>query len=259
MIFRIFNKAKPLPPLTEACIKLADFENLLEFADLQTSNNSTRIDNRAIALFVIIMGAAGHFVNGLMNPEDKVWKEVWHYLRDTNLDVITAETIVWITFLMSRLKRAEEKNDHEMFERIGTFTVSMAEKLAQEMIEKTTGFDFSAKWHERLKFYNEQLETRREDAIPNAFASIVLQSAGRRSLAEPLKAIGPLQASFTVWVPLTAKVLIFISTMPSGFFNRTRTCYGVGPNASRTTMMISTTKHHPHPNVRSSGYSTSSH
>jgi hypothetical protein len=109
MIFRIFGKAKPLPPLTEACIKLADFENLVKFADIQTSNNSTSIDNRAIALFAIIMGAAGHFVSDLKNPQDKVWKEVWHYLRDTNLDVITAEAMVWITFLMNQLWRAEQK------------------------------------------------------------------------------------------------------------------------------------------------------
>src|SRR5262249_15720221 len=117
MIFSIFGKAKPLPPLTEACIKLASFENLLEFADIQTRNNSTSIDNRAIALLVIVMGAAGHFVDGLRNPQDKVWEKVWHYLRDTNLDVITAETLVWIKFLMAQLWHAEK--DHEIFERIG--------------------------------------------------------------------------------------------------------------------------------------------
>lgn len=216
MIFSIFSKAKPLPPLTEACIKLADSENLLKFADIQTSNNSTNIDNRAIALFVIIMGAAGHFVDNLRNPQDKVWKEVWHYLRDTNLDVITAETMVWITFLMTQLWRAEQKKDHEMFERIGYGTCASATRLALDMIEAQTRFDFKAIWSERIKFYRENLKAS-SSAIPEAFATVVLESAGRRSLAEPLKMIGILQAP-PEWIPLAAKVMIFFSTMPTGFY-----------------------------------------
>jgi hypothetical protein len=217
MIFSIFGKANRLPPLTEACIKLADFENLLKFADIQTSNNATRLDNRAVALFVIIMGAAGHFVNDLKNPQDKVWKEVWHHLRDTNLDVITAETMVWITFLMAQLWRAEQKNDHGMFERIGYGTHTLAAKLALDMIEAQTGFDFRAEWSERMTFYRQELKAARSGAICDAFASVVLRSAGRRSLAEPLKTIGPLQEP-PEWIPLVAKVMIFFSTMPPGFY-----------------------------------------
>jgi hypothetical protein len=217
MIFSIFDKAKPPPPLTKACIKLADFENLLKFVDIQTSNNATSIDNRAVALFAIIMGAAGHFVNGLWNPQDKVWKEVQRYLRDTNPDVITAETMVWITFLMAQLWRAEQKKDHEMFERIGYVTFASATRLALEMIEAQTGFDFKADWTERMNFYREKLKEARSGAISEAFASVVLLSAGRRSLANPLKTIEPLQEP-PEWIPLAAKVMIFFSTMPSGFY-----------------------------------------
>lgn len=218
MIFSIFRKAKSLPPLTETCIKLADFENLLKFADIQTSKNATNIDNRAIALSATIMGAAGHFIYDLKNPQAKVWKDVWHYLRDTNLDVITAETMVWITFLMAQLCRAEQKSDPEMFERIGGYSTNvMAKTLALGMIEKCTGFDFEDKGKERGKFYFKESETRQSGALCNAFASVVLRSAGRRSLAEPLKTIGVLQEP-PEWIPLAAQVMIFYSTMPSGFY-----------------------------------------
>jgi hypothetical protein len=216
-MFGSFKRKPPLPPLTEACIKLADFENLMNFADIQTRNNLTSIDNRAIALFLIIMGAAGHFVSGLKNPQDNLWKEVWRYLRETNLDVITAETMVWVMFLMAQLWRAEQKRDRETFKRISYGTYTSATRLALDMIEAQTGFDFKAGWTERMKFYKEELGKARSGAISDAFASIVLQSAGRRSLAEPLKTIAPLQAP-PEWLPLAAKVMIFFSTMPSGFY-----------------------------------------
>ena len=38
------------------------------------------------------------------------------YLRNTNLDVIAAEAIVWITFLMAKLRKADRKKNAEMFE-----------------------------------------------------------------------------------------------------------------------------------------------
>ena len=43
MVFSIFGKTKRVPPLTGACIKLANPENLIEFADSQTRNNATTI------------------------------------------------------------------------------------------------------------------------------------------------------------------------------------------------------------------------
>lgn len=229
MIFGIFGKAKRLPPLTEACIKLADFENLASFVDTQTIENSTSIDNRAIGLFAVIMGAAGHFVDDLRNPQDKVWKEVWHHLRDTNLDVITAETLVWITFLMRRLRLAEKNKDDEMFERIGSVTVPIATKLLLDMIQEQTGFDFKANWGERTKLYAEALSSTRRDEIWEAFASVVLLSSGRRSLAEQLKAISFLQEP-PEWIPLAFKVKAFYSTMPKGFFESYKRMLLLWPN-----------------------------
>jgi hypothetical protein len=219
VIFSIFRKAKPPPPpLTEICLKLANLENLERFVDERTRRSDTSIDNRAVALSAIIWAAAGNFVDGLRNSKDKVWKEVWHYLRDTDLDVLTAETIVWIAFLMTQLCRAEQKSDPEMFERIGGYgTNVMAKNLALGMIERCTGFDFEAKGKERGNFYFEELEGRQSGALSNAFASVVLRSAGRRSLAEPLKTIGVLQEP-PEWIPLAAQVMIFYSTMPSGFY-----------------------------------------
>jgi hypothetical protein len=104
-----------------------------------------------------------------------------------------------------------------MYERIGYGTCTLATRLALDMIEAQTGFDFKANWIERMKLYREELKSPRPGAICDSFASVVLLSAGRRSFAEPLKTIGPLQEP-PEWIPLAGKVMIFFSTMPSGFY-----------------------------------------
>src|SRR5262249_52481568 len=95
-----------------------------------------------------IMAAAGHFVEKLRWDRNRMWEGSRRYLRDTNLDVITAEAIAWIHFLMMRFWRAEQKKDHEMFERIGYGTSFTTSQLALSMIEKQTGYDFKARWIE---------------------------------------------------------------------------------------------------------------
>ena len=49
------------------------------------------------------------------------------------------------------------------------------------------------------------------------FASIVLHSVGRQSLAEPMKDLGPVPLVLE-WAPLSIQVTIFFSTMPSAYY-----------------------------------------
>src|SRR5450631_3005770 len=99
MFFGLFGKTKP-PSFTASCLKISTPENLQKFADSMTISTSGRIDRRAVVLYSVIMATAGHFVGGLRWDRQAGWEGSRRYLRDTNLDVITAEAVVWIHFLM---------------------------------------------------------------------------------------------------------------------------------------------------------------
>jgi hypothetical protein len=103
----------------------------------------SKIGKAAVILSLVIMAAAGHFVRGLRWDGQKggVIRGSRHCLRDTNLDVITAETIIWIHFLMMEFLKAE---DHEILEWIGYGTSPNALELTLGVIERETGFDFKA-------------------------------------------------------------------------------------------------------------------
>jgi hypothetical protein len=125
----------------------------------------------------------------------------------------SAEAIVWIHFLVERFWLADQKKDHEMFERVGLGTFQLAFELTLGLIEKRTGCDFRARWIESRKLYLEAMKERGRSSEP--FATAMLRSVGCRSLAEPLKTVDPLSLWTTA---LDLKVSIFFSTMPSAFY-----------------------------------------
>jgi hypothetical protein len=215
MIFGIFGNTKPPPPLTAFCTKLSAPANLQKLADSMTTGTSSSIDKRAIVLSLVIMAAAGHFVGGLRWDRQKgMCQGSKQYLRHTNLDVITAEAIVWIHFLMGQFWKADQKKDHDMFERVGYVTTFTASRLALDMIETHTGCDFKARAIERRRLY---LEAMKDGSVSyEPFATVVLRSVGCRSLAEPLKTVEPLPP--LEWTPLAMNVGIFYSTMPQAFY-----------------------------------------
>jgi hypothetical protein len=215
MILGLFNKPKP-PPLTAFCTRLSEPPPTnLKFAGSIITNNSTNLDNRAIVLSVVIMAAAGNFVGDLQSNKLPMFKELRQLLRDTNLDVITAEAINWIALLMFQLWRNDKKKDPEIYERIGQFTFSRANRLVFGMIESQTGFDFKARTDETTKLYSQSLK---DGKLVEAFASVVFRSIGRRSLAAPLKTTAgqPLEL---VWGTINIVVSIFFSTMPHAFYD----------------------------------------
>ena len=201
--------------------------NLTEFVDRILTITPASIDSRAAVLSQLIMMAAGHFVGESLQWDEQkgMWEGSRQYLRDTNLDVITAEAIVWITFLMGEFWRAEQKKDREMFERIGYVTVSTAGRLALQTIESKTAFDFTARATESRKLYLDR-KILADIAVKDAaafmfvepFASVLLRSVGCQSLAEPPKTpIGPLPP--LEWTPINIAVSIFFSSIPSGFYD----------------------------------------
>jgi hypothetical protein len=226
-MFGIFDRRPKQPPLTEYCTWLSEPANFLKAANAMAADPSTDDHIRAKLLSLVIMGAAGKF--DLRGQE--MSEGLRHYFRDTDLDVITAEAIVWIFVLMMRLCRADQKKDRETInhgyplERIGYGTFPMALRLVMGMIEAKTGFDFREEGIERRKMYREALERGPSHvegaAYVEPFASVVLGSVGRRSLADPIKNFAQLpllEQPFAPWTMLCAYVGIFCSNIPPGFY-----------------------------------------
>jgi hypothetical protein len=130
--------------------------------------------------------------------------------------VITAETIVWLEFLMGEFWKAERKKDREMYERIGYVTTAMAGRMALTMIKSETGFDFVARAIESRKLY---IQSVKDGTLSEAFASVVLRSVGCKSLADPVAPVRPPHRTPPEWTPISLLVGIFFSTIPSGYYD----------------------------------------
>ena len=143
-----------------------------------------------------------------------MWKSSRRYLRDTNLDVITAEAIVWVHSLLGKLWLNDAVKDHETIERIGALTFLVASKMALHMVKARTGFGFEKEATERRKFYFEELKDHK---IVEAFATVLLRSVGRISLAEPLRTVDGLSPPLE-WMPLVHNVNTFFATMPLEYY-----------------------------------------
>ena len=211
MIFGMF--AKEQSPLAAFCTELSVPENLIRVAGIETTKASSGIDKRAVVLSLTIMAAAGFFVERF-RWDRGVWKSSRRYLRGTNLDVITAEAIVWLHSLLGKLWLNDVLKDHEMIERIGPLTFFAASKIALHMVEAKTGFDFEKEAIERRKFYSDGLK---DHNIVEAFATVLLRSVGRMSLAEPLRTVDELLPPLE-WMPLVLNVNTFFATMPLGYY-----------------------------------------
>jgi hypothetical protein len=129
----IFREKQSSFPLTELCSKvgMAAIEDLV-----QTVDPSDELKRAKILCYFIMYGAAD-FVNDSLDAErNEIWEES-HLLADTNKDVLTAETITWLSFLMGRLWSAER--DYEIRERVGYLTLTQTNQLCLSFINETTG------------------------------------------------------------------------------------------------------------------------
>jgi hypothetical protein len=82
------------------------------------------------------------------------------------------------------------------------------------MIKAKTGFDFDKEAIERRKLYSEGLKDHK---IVEAFATVLLRSVGRMSLAEPQRTVDELLPPLE-WMPLVLNVNNFFATMPLGYY-----------------------------------------
>jgi hypothetical protein len=214
MMFGIFGRAKR-PPLTEFCMRLSEGENLVKSANaMYADNSSSAIDRQAIPLALVTMAAAGDFVTNF-RWEKAMWEDSHRFLRRTNLDVITAEAVAWIFFLMRNFCENDLKTQSDMMRTgrydaysdplldIGQNTFPTAREIVLSMIERQTGFNFNKTVMTRRRRYQEAMASGED--VASVFASILLHSVGRQSLADPMKDLGrvPLIAE---WSPLSLSV-----------------------------------------------------
>ena len=225
MMFSIFGRAKR-PPLTKFCTWLSAPATLLSTANAMYVGSSSGIDKRAIILSLVIVAAAGQFVGGLRWDQNKrMWEGSRRYLQNTNLDVITAEAIVWMYFLMRRLFETERDKEAELIRagrlrspavlNIPQHTFPTASQIVLNEIEKWSGVDFKETGIGRGKRYEDALKEGEDISL--VFASVVLHSVGRQSLADPMKDLGPAPLA-AEWSPLSLNVTLFFSTMPLAFY-----------------------------------------
>ena len=89
-------------------------------------------------------------------------------------------------------------------------------RIKRQSAIAATGFDFKATKYfaERFRYYQEAAKDGSVSFEP--FATIVLKSAGRQSLADPLKDTGPFPPP--EWIPLSLNVATFFATMPPKYY-----------------------------------------
>jgi len=212
MLRGLFRPKTPLTPLTDHCVKLSMPDTLSELAHSMPRPPSS-IDARAVVLSMVIMAAAGDFMKELRWETTGEWRDSAYFLRSTNLDRITAETLVWLSFLMRQFWFADRTRDPKMFELIGLATVKVAdERVIPGFIKDFTGVAFADR-RDRGTYYRRAMQTK---TIHKAFTSVVLRSVGCRSLLSPEGRIVPQPPE---WTPLKAYVTTFFLTKPEAFYD----------------------------------------
>jgi hypothetical protein len=208
MLPRFLTSKKIATPLTDLCSRV----NLQVILDtVETDDPADPMKRAKVLSFLMMMGAA-EIVRSLKWEKSKTWKGSSHFFRETNMDVITAEALIWISYLTAQLWKAER--DHEMLSRVGSLTFTHANELTLSIIEEATGVDFKDRAVESRKLYiATQVEGRDE---VGAFAGRVIASVGCKSLADPLRLPSLPRLEDTV---LCLGIYVFYASRRMTFYN----------------------------------------
>jgi len=228
MLFGIFGRAKP-PPLTAFCKRLTDANEFPKVAKNRAVDRSVKVNKRDLLLSYLVMGAAGNLVVQLDRGLDG--DSSLRFLEGTNLDVVTAEAIIWNHALLMWLWKTERKKNPKMLEGVDDSIFIEALKMILETIAAETGFDFKEAAIEREKLYYEAINERN---VPESFAIVLAQSLGRQSLAEPRKRVDPLSVSPAKWVPVNLQLNAFFTAMPKAYYESFKNCLNEWPTIERS-------------------------
>src|SRR5574337_1565440 len=101
-----FKKKRPPSPLSDLCAKCSQ-----EFiADFIRTGDPEDENKREMLLCYLIMHGADRFINCDLNPEkSEFWANSPSIVTDSNKDVLMAETLMWLCFLMGRAWESDKK------------------------------------------------------------------------------------------------------------------------------------------------------
>jgi hypothetical protein len=98
-----FRKKRPLSDLCGKCSQ----EFIANF--IQSGDQENEL-NRAQLLSYLIMYGADNFITRDLNPEkSEIWFNYKSIVTDSNKDVLMAETIIWLCFLIGRLWTSDKR------------------------------------------------------------------------------------------------------------------------------------------------------
>jgi hypothetical protein len=144
-----FRKKRPPSPLSDLCGKCSQ-EFIAHFIQSGDPENNS---NRVLLLSYLIMYGADHFITRDLNPEkSEIWFNHKSIVTDSNKDVLMAETIMWLCFLIGRLWTSDKEYEiRERWIRERWVTLTHTNKLLVSTISDLTKVDFHNRASRRPK------------------------------------------------------------------------------------------------------------
>jgi hypothetical protein len=172
-------------------------------------------------LSYLMMYGADHFITRDLNPEkSEIWFNHKSIVTDSNKDVLMAETIVWLGFLIGRLWTSDKEYEiREQWIRERVVTLTHTNKLLVSIISDFTKVDFHNRAVEGRTLYLAS-EKERGD-LHEVFAGRLITCLENKSLSESPKEINPAMAimmPIDLTVRLHCAVSIFFATMPQAIY-----------------------------------------
>jgi hypothetical protein len=211
---------------------MSEVPDFLWVLDQQTKQCRKDISPRATPLAFATLALAGHFVGKSLHwDRTKAWESSDQFFRNTNLDVITAEAIIWIGRIMGDLYTAEADNERPTSFLTASLTKRYAFHFLEDAIKTHTGVDFSNRAEQSREVYRADHILRERPKHVDDFVTTILRCRGCQSLAEPLKPVPrPSMVPLVATTQLTANVMIFFTTMPLGFYKTFKKFLGEFPD-----------------------------
>ena len=145
-----FRKKCPQSPLSDLCGKCSQefIANFIQSGDLENELA------RAELLSYLIMYGAEHFITRDLDPDkSEIWFNHESIVTDSNKDVLMAETIVWLGFLIGRLWKSDKEYEGEWWKREAWATLPHTNKLLVSIISDLTKVDFHNRAIEGRRLY----------------------------------------------------------------------------------------------------------
>jgi hypothetical protein len=209
-----FRKKVPPSPLSDLCAKCSQ-QFIAHFVQSGDPEDEFK---RAKLLSYLVMYGANQFINDGLNVEkNEIWFRSSSIITDNNRDVLIAETINWICYLIGRLWISDK--EPEIRERVGYLTLTHTNRLCVSTISEATKVDFHDRAIEGRGLYIASEKGRGD--ICEVFAGRLAACLENNSLVDKPKIITPedaLMMPIDFTVRLYTTVSLFFGAMPLAIY-----------------------------------------